>query len=216
MAAAVRDRESPGELAAAAWHEARGAVREALGVTEIEATLGRMTSYGANGAGDREPQPDSLRSRAEELLARSAQVDQPADEGHPAFGVVLEELSPDELRILKLLANEGDKAAVDVESSGPLGIASRPLARRRSLVAELAGCRYPERLQLYLDNLVRLGLIEIGDEPLDEGEYDVLEAQPDINEVKKEGSGGTRRAKLVPRRLALSDFGRRFCETCLP
>jgi len=216
IAAAVRTGESPGELIGAAWHEARGAAREALGVTDIEETLGRITADGAAGTPDQESVPESLRARTEELLARSARVDAEDDEAHPAFGVVLEEVSPDELRILRLLASEGDKAAADVEASGPLGMGSRRVARRRSLIAELAGCRHPERLQLYLDNLLRLGLVELGDEPLDEGEYDVLEAQPDISEVKEEASEGTRRAKLVPRRLALSDFGRRFCDTCLP
>jgi hypothetical protein len=210
---AVRDGESPAELFDDVWNEARGAARGALGITAIEETLGRLTSGDAEAAA---PPPVALRERGAELLDRSAELHAQEDGTHPAFGVVLEELAPDELRILRVLAYEGDQAIGDVEASGPLGAGSTTVLRRRSLIASVAGCLRPERIQIYLDNLLRLGLARITDEPLDEGSYDVLEAQPDVNEALEERSGGTRRAKLVPQRLELTDFGRRFCEACVP
>jgi hypothetical protein len=84
------------------------------------------------------------------------------------------------------------------------------------VLGEAAGCRQPELLQLYLDNLLRLGVVRIGDDPLDEEPlYDLLEAQPEVTEAKEETSGGTR-AKVVRRRIELSELGRRFCDLCLP
>jgi hypothetical protein len=217
LARAIREGESPGALLDDVWREARGAAREALGVTDIAETLDRMTSDGASPADTPPPRSTALRDRGAELLASSAEVSEEDDETHPAFGVVLEELSPDELRILRVLVSEGDQAAVDVEAGGPLGVGSTTILRRRSRIAEVAGCRHPEKLQLYLDNLLRLGLIRISDDdPLDEGSYDVLEAQPEVSEALEDASSGTRRAKVVPLRLELSDFGQRFCETCVP
>src|SRR5690349_24281914 len=70
------------------------------------------------------PPPDvRLRERGAELLARSADVDydEPA---HPAFERILEELAPDEARILRLLCASGPQPAVDVRESKPLGIAA--------------------------------------------------------------------------------------------
>jgi hypothetical protein len=84
------------------------------------------------------------------------------------------------------------------------------------MVDQVAGCANPERIQLYLDNLARLGLVREDDDPLEEEAYEVLEAQQQVSEAKARAAKGTSRAKVVRRRLALSDFGRSFCETCIP
>lgn len=162
----------------------------------------------------REARRRRLRDRGEELLARSAQVS-PDDEEHPAFGMLLEELAPDEARILRVLASFGAQPLIDVEAGGPLGD-GRTVAHRLSVVHELAGCHHQDRLPLYLDNLLRLGLVEASSDELSEEAYEVLEANPDVNNAKEEASSGMARAKVVRRQLVLSDFGRSFCETCLP
>lgn len=216
IACAVRDRESPVDLAVSVRREAVAAARQALGVEDIEETLGRMTSEPPEPADDGDAGRADLRERARELLLRSASLD-PEDDRHPAFGLILEQLAPDELRILRVLATGSGQAAIDVEARGPLGVGSRGVARRLSLLGDRAGCRHPERVQLYLDNLLRLGLVQISDEPFEDEElYEVLEAQPEVNEAKEEASSGAIRAKSLRHRIELSSFGRSFCETCLP
>jgi hypothetical protein len=225
---AARQRESPAELFGEARDEALDAARRALGVTDLEETLGRITSERprrseatsgrpkASAAPSKaaEARPKRLRDRGEELLARSARV-APEDEEHPAFGMLLEELTPDEARILRVLATLGPQPLIDIEAGGPLGD-GRTVARRLSVVHELAGCHHQERLPLYLDNLLRLGLVEASEDELTEEAYEVLEANPDVNDAKEEASKGMGRAKVLRRRLILSEFGRSFCETCLP
>jgi hypothetical protein len=216
IASAVRNGESPAELAYAARDQALDAVREALGVTDIEETLGRITSQAPGGSDGSDRQPSDLRERGGELLARSARLEA-ADDRHPAFGLMLEQLAPDEMRILRALATGGGQATLDVEAKGPLGLGTRAVAARLSMLADRAGCRHPERIQLYLDNLMRLGLVQITDEPFEDEElYQVLEAQPQVSEAKEEASSGATRAKSVRRRIELSHLGRAFCETCLP
>ena len=216
IACAARDRESPVEFAVSVREQAVEAARQALGVNDIEETLGRMTSEPPERSDDGEAQSGDLRERARELLARSARLD-PDDDRHPAFGLILEQLAPDEMRILRVLATSRGQAAIDVEAKGPLG-GSKGVARRRlSLLGDRAGCRHPERVQLYLDNLLRLGLVQISDEPFEDEElYEVLEAQPEVNEAKDEASSSASRAKSLRHRIELSSFGRAFCETCLP
>jgi Abortive infection alpha len=215
IACAARDRESAVELVVSMRDEAVEAARQALGVNDIEETLGRMTSEPPERSDDGEPQRGDLRERARELLARSARLE-PDDDRHPAFGLILEQLAPDEMRILRVLAASEGQAAIDVEARGPLG-GGRGVARRLSLLVDRAGCRHPERVQLYLDNLLRLGLVQISDEPFEDEElYAVLEAQPEVSEAKEEASSGASRAKSLRHRIELSSFGRSFCETCLP
>jgi hypothetical protein len=216
IAVAARDGESPTELLTDAREQALCAARRALGVSELEETLGRLTSERPDRSDDRRQQAVSLRTRGQELLARSARVE-PDDDRHPAFGWILEQLAPDEMRILRVLASGGGQAAMDVEATGPLGVGGRPVARRLSLLATRAGCRHPDRIQLYLDNLLRLGLVQITDEPFEDEEvYEVLEAQPEVSEAKEEAASRAARAKSVRQRIELSELGRWFCEACLP
>jgi hypothetical protein len=216
IASAVLSGESPVEFVVAVRDQAVDAAREALGVNDIEDTLGRITSEPPEPSEDGDRETTDLRERGRELLARSARLE-PDDDRHPAFGLILEQLAPDEMRILRVLASGQGQAAIDVEARGPLGLGSRDVARRLSLLGDRAGCRHPERVQVYLDNLLRLGLVQIADEPFDDEElYEVLEAQAEVSEAKQEASSGATRAKSRRHRIELTHFGQSFCETCLP
>ena len=76
-----------------------------------------------------------------------------------------------------------------------------------------AGVRHRDRVAAYLDNLVRLGLVRVGGEALDDPfAYQVLEAQPEVlREIKR-----TARAKSDRHRIALTRFGEEFCRAVLP
>lgn len=153
----------------------------------------------------------SLRERGEELLRRSADVGY-EEEQHPAFLRILDQLAPDEARILRLLATEGPQPLVDVRS-GVLGL-GHVVTGSLTMVGATAGCRHPERFHAYLDNLGRLGLVSAADEPLPEPQrYQLLEAQPDVVEALARAG----RLRHTSRRsLTLTPFGRDFCAHCLP
>jgi hypothetical protein len=158
------------------------------------------------------PPPDvRLRERGAELLARSADVDydEPA---HPAFERILEQLAPDEARILRLLCKEGAQPSVDVREARPLGIASGLIEGGLTMIGTEAGCRWLDRVPSYLNNLYRLGLIWFSREPLDDPlQYQVLEAQPEVLTAM-----GRARSKTVRRSIRLTPFGEDFCDVCLP
>ena len=46
------------------------------------------------------------------------------DDGHPAYARILDELAPDEARILLLLLRSGPQPSVDVRTGGPVGMVS--------------------------------------------------------------------------------------------
>jgi hypothetical protein len=166
-----------------------------------------------------DPQPESadaraevsLRERGADLLRRSADVRE-SEDVHPAYARILDELAPDEGRILRLLALEGAQPSVDVRSGLPM--ASRLVAPGRNMIGPHSGCRRVERVPAYLNNLSRLGLIWFSRESLeDPRHYQVLEAQPEVvNAMRRAGRTG----RTVRRSILLTPFGRDFCDAALP
>lgn len=158
----------------------------------------------------------SLRERGAELLDRAAQVDGD-DAIHPGFDRIVDQLAPDEARILRLLVNDGPQAVVYVHRAAPLGIGAREVARRLTLLGREAGCLHPELVPAYIDNLVRLGLVAIRRDPVDdETAYQVLEAQPEVVEAMRSVNSGLFRGQASRRSIHLTDFGRSFCQVCFP
>jgi hypothetical protein len=209
-------------LAASAWIHAveRGAdITLDLGTRALRTALGTSPQPPGRDADARRPPPQhdagtsrtALRRRGEELLARSADVGQD-EELHPAYAQILDNLSPDEARILRLLATNGPQPAIDVRRGLPL--VSELVAPGLNMIGAEAGCRHTDRVPAYLDNLNRLGLIWFSRETLrDINRYQVLEAQPDTAEAMREGG---RTARTVRRSIHLTPFGTDFCRVCLP
>ena len=155
---------------------------------------------------------EDLRARGARLLERSRDVW--ADENtHPAFARILDDLAPDEARILLLLARGGPQPSVDVRTGGPVGmVSSQLIAPGLNMLGARAGVRYLDRVPAYLNNLDRLGLVWLSHESVtDPMEYQVLEAQPDVLEAMH----SVRFSKVVRRSIHLTPFGEDFCRTCL-
>jgi hypothetical protein len=155
---------------------------------------------------------EALRAQGAELLRQSADV-RVDDRTHPAYARILQELAPDEARILRLLALGGPQPAVDVRAANLIGVGSQLVAQGLNMVGPEAGCRHLDRVSAYLNNLQRLGLTGFSDAPLEDPiRYQVLEAQPDVlHEIRN-----ATRAKSVHRTLRLTPFGKDFCDVCLP
>ncbi|MDE0804873.1 MAG: DUF4393 domain-containing protein [Acidimicrobiales bacterium] len=155
---------------------------------------------------------DDLRQRGASLLRRSADVDH-EESAHPAYARIIDELAPDEARLLRAFYQEGPQPSVDVRAAGALPISSELVAPGITMVGSIAGCRYLDRVPRYLNNLQRLGLIWFSREAVDDvAEYQVLEAQPDVVAALADG----KRTKTVRRSIHLTPFGIDFCEVCLP
>jgi hypothetical protein len=201
--------ESPQDLIAEATTDVRNRIRDFLGVTDPQATEAAAATE--NGSFDARS-VDSLRERGAELLRQSADVHR--DEGaHPAYARILENLAPDEARILRLLITEGPQPAVDVRSAGALGLNTELLSSGLNMIGAEAGCRRVDRVNAYLSNLYRLGLVWFSREQLEDvNRYHVLEAQPEV-QVALSDAGRTR---TVRRSIHLTEFGIDFCRTVLP
>lgn len=201
--------ENPAQVLQETGGDLRRYARELLGIADA------MDEEAAESGRD-QTSAQALRERGEELLRLSADV-RYVEDSHPAFARILDDLAPDEARILRLLAEQGPQPAVDVRSGGPLGVgvvATELVAAGLTMIGAEAGVRHLDRVPAYLNNLYRLGLIWFSREALvDVTRYQVLEAQPDVGEaLAQAGRGGS----TVRRSIHLTPFGAEFCQLVLP
>ncbi|MEV6221780.1 Abi-alpha family protein [Nocardia fluminea] len=219
LAQAALDGESSADIAERTGNALRSIARSALGVTE--GSVREIVSYvpTPNGSSQqavtvgpylRSVTTDDLRRRGDALLARSADV-YFTEDVHPAYDRILDEVAPDEARILRFMALNGPQPSVDVRTNRPLGIGSELVQGDLTSVPEQAGVRYPDRARSYLINLNRLGLTLTSDDPVVLSRYMVLEVQPVVEQALKKAG---RAPKIVRKSLRLSEFGEDFCRTC--
>lgn len=162
--------------------------------------------------GRREMDESTLLERGRQLLEDSADVTN-EERTHPAYTRILDDLALDEARILRTLAEKGAQPAVNVYDKGWLPWDRKRVASRLSMLGSESGCQHQDRVSAYLNNLERLGLLEVSDEPVgDLTRYQILEAQPVVEEATEQaGRPGVERQKIQ-----LTPFGTDFCRTCLP
>lgn len=191
--------ESPAKLVGELGAELRSAAQSALGVVPAEDTPHHASV-------------EELRNRGAELLRQSSDVHF-VEDTHPAYERILDELTPDEARIVRFLYREGPQPTVDVRTNRPLGIGSELIEAGLSMIGRQAGVRNLDRTNAYLNNLFRLGLIWFSHEEVEPSRYQVVEVQPEVQQAMAKAG---RAPKTVRRSIHLTPFGEDFCETCLP
>lgn len=205
--------ESPAHIAATAGAGLRSAALELLGLRSEAEQHTSTPPERAVARHRRMITARELRARGADLLYDAADVWY-EDDAHPAYARILDELSPDEARILRLFAGEGAQPAIDVRTNRPLGVGSELVSGGLSMIGLQAGVRHPERTRAHLNNLYRLGLVWFSHEEVaDPTRYQVVEVQPDVLDVLKKAG---RSPKIVRRSIHLTPFGENFCEVCLP
>jgi hypothetical protein len=151
------------------------------------------------------------------LLATSIDSDT-AKNAHPGFVEIIKNMSPDEARILYFFASDREEALLDVRSHIGNGDSFNSEIRNFSLIGADSGCKFPELTPNYLDNLCRLGILEIPEGlVLAENEvYEKLESDERLEEIR---SSIKKRENLtiqfVRKYIRLTDLGKQFCNACV-
>lgn len=154
---------------------------------------------------------EDLKRLGNELLRISWDASRQPRTKHPAFALMLQSLTPDESRILRFLAVAGPQPSIDVRTKTPFGVGSERLGGGFNLIADMAGCAWPDLDQHYLANLNRLGLVRFSEEPVEDfRRYSFIECQPKVAAIQAKA----RKTKTIYRSIYLSLFGRQFCEVC--
>ncbi len=161
---------------------------------------------------------ESLRELYANLLAASMDSMTSA-RAHPAFVDILKQITPDEAKMLKLFSLSRPFPILDVrrENKGR-GKGGRDILRSFSTLGEEAGCEHTHLTPSYLDNLSRLGIIDIPafggyTEP---NIYVHLENHPTITSIKHQlESEPNVICSIGHGQVKLTQFGHQFISICV-
>ena len=93
------------------------------------------------------------------LLANASNQDT-ANLAHPSFIGIIEKLSTDEARIIQYLKGKSFVEYCDVRANIKNGRGFNTILPRQTLLQKYVTLDYPQNIQVYLDNLICLGILE--------------------------------------------------------
>lgn len=161
-------------------------------------------------------QTEELREMYASLLA-TAMDSETATSAHPAFVEIIKQITQDEARILKHLENMHSHPIIDVKAAAKSGTEYTVAARRVSMIAADAGIAHGTLMGSYLDNLERLGVIEVpyGKYLSAPGAYDRLEGNEALLGLKAQIEEAGRNVEFDRSYVGLTSLGRQFVDACV-
>lgn len=137
---------------------------------------------------------------------------------HPSFVEQIKQLTPDEAKLLKYFSVTTNLPTITIRSELKEGKGGWDVYRHVSLFGEKSGCENPHLTSVALDNLIRLGLIEIPHtySYTDKMIYEELKNDSNVKSAceqidKEEG----RKCKIVEEMISITDFGNQFINICV-
>ena len=155
---------------------------------------------------------EELREMFTNLLGASMNSDS-IDE-HPAFVNIIKQLTSDECKMISYLFQNDKQPMVKIRIIIDENNGENDLLPYFSDIVYIVGCLYPQKFPEYLDNLHRLGIVEVYyDRFLSNDEYyEKLKGHPKFIHVRENEF-----IKVVEKKsmYELSEFGKTFCKVCL-
>ena len=159
----------------------------------------------------------NLRELYANLLATSIDSETAAS-AHPAFVDMIKNMAPDEAKIMRLFATRGVYPVLDLKLYLKEGGGFIFLHQNISLIGADAGCEHPKFGANYLDNLSRLGLIQVpyGYHLKDDKEYEPIERHAQVLELEEEYKDHELYSFAVDRKKAeVTNLGKQFIAACV-
>lgn len=155
---------------------------------------------------------EELREMFTNLLGASMNADS-IDE-HPAFVYIIKQLSSDECKIIKYLYHDHKQPMIKIRRNFGESVGESDLTPYFSDIGYITNCRYPQKFPEYLDNLHRLGMVEVYFDRFltNEKYYEKLKRHPQFPLVGKGANDNIVEKKSI---YELSKFGEKFCKVCL-
>jgi hypothetical protein len=161
---------------------------------------------------DAETSEETLDAKLQSLLHRA--VAQSTRGGRTElFHKILDQLVPDEARILGALADGSSSPLVNIYGRSRSGGDGSAVLANASLIGRTAHLALPRLTDTYVTHLMALRLVEIG--PEDESkdaDYEILLAETFILDALKKASWGPLPARVEKATLRLSELGRSLWE----
>ncbi|HEX7323149.1 MAG TPA: Abi-alpha family protein [Mycobacterium sp.] len=197
-----------GYLKAASWGERQifGLIRSGLNVPppEAETEPAESDTGTANGGGT---DTDGLDAKMHDLLDRA--VGQSTASGRQElFRKILDQIVPDEARIVSALSDGSASPLLNVYSRTRTGLVGEVALENMSLIGKTANLALAHLTPMYVSHLLSLGLLESGPEdPAMKDEYEILAADITVLQAIKKAGRGPIPAHVEKYTLRLSGLG---------
>lgn len=160
---------------------------------------------------------DELKELYANLLASSMDSATTKD-AHPSFVEIIKQLSSDEAKLLTALISTNTEPAATVRNNREDGSGGRDQFKNFTMLGERAGVKDYNLIPNHLDNLSRLGLINIPESYalIGDGVYKHIDEHPFVKSIvdavnKEEG----RKSEVVHKTIFVTGLGRQFINTCV-
>jgi len=160
---------------------------------------------------------ESLSELYANLLATSMDSET-ARTAHPGFVEIIRNLSSDEAKLLSYLINVGAQPIVDIRQEDKTGNSGITISECVTTLGYDASLEHRDLIPTYLNNLERLGLIEMprGRFLTTEGVYDRILNDPSVKELEaKINASDKHKAEFNKYYIRLSQLGRLFGAACV-
>ena len=158
-----------------------------------------------------------LREMFLNLLAASMDKTR-ADSALPEFVEVIKRITPDEAKTIRHLA-EGPRLfpLIDIFTITGDDYKWEVFTKDYAVVAREAGCEFPDNVCAYMENLHRLGLIDIRGISglLFRAPYEALQATPEVQEMLKQILHSQRGHQSYGKCGHITEFGVKFYRACM-
>ncbi|MGR5150188.1 DUF4393 domain-containing protein [Photobacterium alginatilyticum] len=160
---------------------------------------------------------DELKELYANLLA-SSMNSETTQNAHPSFVEIIKQLSPDEAKLLTVFLHASSEPIITIRNNREDNSGGRDQFRHFSDIGDRVECGDYSKIPNYLDNLCRLGLLEIPENYalIGDGMYNRLEENAVVKVIvehvnKTEG----RRAEINHKTVLVTGLGRQFIDTCV-
>lgn len=163
------------------------------------------------------PSSDGALDQRMRALLQQAVVQSSTDSRRLLFKRLLDQLTPDEARIVGALSDGSSAPVVDIQARTRPGRPTHAELQFASSVGRSANVALPHLTPTYVKHLLSLGLVELRPEDPDlKDEFEILLADANVLAALKAGALGRLPARVERRTLVLSHLGSELWRTCFP
>ena len=138
---------------------------------------------------------------------------------HPSFVEAIKQMTPDEAKLMRFFSKEASLPIISIRNDKKDSSGGRSHLRYLSVLGEKADCQNPALTPVLIDNLIRLGFIEIpiiGFSYTDKSLYDEIKNHPQVLKVMEELNNiPDRKGTIIEQSIQVTDIGRLFIKVCV-
>lgn len=140
------------------------------------------------------------------------------NDAHPSFVEIIKQLSSEEAKLLTALISTEQEPALTIRNNREDNAGGRDQFRNFTVLGEKVGVPDYDRIPNYLDNLCRLGLLEIPASYALIGEniYKPLDEHPVVKAIAESiDNEKGRKSELIHKTIIVTGLGRQFINACV-